>query len=90
MSRFVIPCLLLAGVVCVQARQAGGAGSGSAQLRRTCTRCHGLDVVRAQRLSRSDWERELDKMTSMGARIRDRKLLLDYLSRRYGADASSK
>ena len=57
-----------------------------AELKRTCARCHKLDVVRAQRLSHEEWERELDKMTSMGATIRNRAALLDYLTRKYGPD----
>ena len=60
------------------------AADTAAELKRTCTRCHGLDVIRAQRLSREEWERELDKMSSMGAKIRNRAALLDYLTRRYG------
>ena len=62
--------------------------SGAAQLKRSCTRCHRLQVVHAQRLSREEWDRELDKMTSMGAKIGDRPALLDYLEKHYG-DASS-
>lgn len=50
----------------------------------TCGTCHPLDPVHAARLSRSDWSRELDKMQAMGAKIEDRKTLLDYLTARYG------
>jgi hypothetical protein len=60
------------------------------QLRRTCTRCHNLDVVRAQRLSREEWVTELDKMTGMGAKIKDRAALLDYLTRKYGPETKSR
>ena len=62
------------------------AADPAAELKRTCARCHKLDVVRAQRLSREEWERELDKMTSMGAKIGNRAALLDYLTRKYGPD----
>ena len=60
------------------------AASGESQLQRSCTACHRLDVVKAQRLSRWEWSRELDKMTSMGAKIENRKALLDYLTRNFG------
>jgi hypothetical protein len=55
-----------------------------AQLERSCSGCHKLDVVRAQHLSRWEWSRELDKMTRMGAKIDDRKRLLNYLARNFG------
>ena len=60
------------------------AAGPAAELKRTCTRCHNLDVVRAQRLTREEWETELAKMSSMGAKIRNRAVLLDYLTRKYG------
>ena len=62
------------------------AADPATELKRICARCHGLDVVRAQRLSREEWERELDKMSSMGAKIRNRAALLDYLTRKYGPE----
>jgi hypothetical protein len=60
------------------------AASGEQQLQRSCTGCHRLDVVKAQRLTRWEWSRELDKMTSMGAKIEQRKALLNYLVRNFG------
>jgi hypothetical protein len=60
------------------------AAGGEAQLQRSCTACHRLDVVKAQQLSRWEWSRELDKMTRMGAKIQNRNALLDYLSRNFG------
>lgn len=56
------------------------------EMKRTCTRCHSLDVVRAQRLSREEWESELDKMGSMGAKIRNRAALLAYLTEKFGPE----
>lgn len=58
--------------------------SPAKDLRRSCTRCHGLEVVRAQHLSREEWQEELNKMTAMGAKIGNRAALLDYLSKKYG------
>jgi hypothetical protein len=69
---------------------AGAAVDPAAQMKRTCTRCHNLDVVRAQRLSREEWATELEKMASMGARIKDRAALLDYLTRKYGRDGKAR
>jgi hypothetical protein len=60
------------------------AGGGETQLQRFCTACHRLDVVKAQHLSRWEWSRELDKMARMGAKIQQRKLLLEYLARNFG------
>jgi hypothetical protein len=53
-------------------------------MKRACTSCHPLDVVRAQRLERWEWSRELDKMSAMGAKIRRRRELLNYLAKTYG------
>jgi sulfite oxidase len=51
--------------------------------RESCLTCHGEDVVRQQRLTRAQWERELNKMIGWGARVRpeDRETLLEYLTR---------
>ena len=49
----------------------------------SCTRCHSLRLVDSQRLSRTAWTKELDKMIGWGAVVPDRQLLLDYLSSEY-------
>lgn len=43
-----------------------------------------MDPVREAHLSREDWGLELDKMEVIGAKIRNRKVLLDYLATHYG------
>lgn len=58
---------------------------GKQELQKSCNSCHGLQVIQAQRLSRSDWERELAKMTKLGAQIKNRPLLLEYLASEYGS-----
>jgi DMSO/TMAO reductase YedYZ molybdopterin-dependent catalytic subunit len=49
--------------------------------RSTCLICHDEDVIRQQRLTRAQWERELNKMGGWGARVQPeaRDALLDYL-----------
>ena len=51
-----------------------------------CAVCHEDDVVRQQRLTRAQWDRELNKMTGWGAKVKDedRAGLLDYLFSNYG------
>ena len=49
----------------------------------SCTRCHSLRLIDSQRLSRTAWTKELDKMIGWGAVVPDRQLLLDYLSSEY-------
>lgn len=51
-----------------------------------CTGCHGDDVIRQQRLTRAQWDREVTKMTGWGARLRDedRAGLLDFLFTNFG------
>lgn len=50
---------------------------------RECVACHGLRFIHSQRLSKTAWGKELDKMAGWGAQIKDRQLLLDYLSTEY-------
>jgi DMSO/TMAO reductase YedYZ molybdopterin-dependent catalytic subunit len=59
------------------------ATSPPAFFRETCVVCHEDDVIRQQRLTRTQWDRELNKMIGWGARVRpeDRETLLDYLTR---------
>lgn len=49
----------------------------------TCVTCHNEDVIRQQRLTRAQWDREVNKMVGWGARVQPdtRELLLDYLLR---------
>jgi hypothetical protein len=52
----------------------------------SCGGCHEDDLIRQQRLTRADWNREIDKMIGWGARLRDedRAQFLDYLSGNFG------
>jgi DMSO/TMAO reductase YedYZ molybdopterin-dependent catalytic subunit len=51
-----------------------------------CLVCHDDDVIRQQRLTRAQWNREVDKMINWGARVtpEDREPLIDYLLRLAG------
>jgi DMSO/TMAO reductase YedYZ molybdopterin-dependent catalytic subunit len=69
---------------------AGGAVSNPASnvvppqfFRDTCLTCHDEDVIRQQRLTHSQWDREVNKMVGWGARVPPaaRSSLLDYLQR---------
>ena len=57
-----------------------------ATLRSSCGVFHEDDLIRQQRLTRADWDREIDKMSGWGARLKeeDRAGLLDYLSGNFG------
>jgi hypothetical protein len=50
---------------------------------RECTACHGLRFIHSQRLSKAAWQKELDKMAGWGAEMKDKQLLLEYLSAEY-------
>lgn len=58
-----------------------------ASLQSSCAVCHQEDVIRQQRLTRAQWDREITKMTDWGAQIapQDRETLLNYLVRVFGA-----
>jgi sulfite oxidase len=51
-----------------------------------CMVCHDDGLIRQQRLTRPQWEREINKMLGWGARVKDedRGGLLDYLFANYG------
>jgi DMSO/TMAO reductase YedYZ molybdopterin-dependent catalytic subunit len=51
-------------------------------LKDRCMTCHQDDMIRGQRLTRAQWDREITKMTDWGANLSpaDRTSLLDYLS----------
>jgi DMSO/TMAO reductase YedYZ molybdopterin-dependent catalytic subunit/mono/diheme cytochrome c family protein len=57
-----------------------------AAYRTACVACHEEDVIRGQRLTRGQWDRELTKMTGWGAKLsdQDRAAVLDYLAANYG------
>ncbi len=84
MSRLIFVFVLSLAVLAARMQKSATDKTARADLKRTCSVCHSLDVIRAQRLSRAEWDRELSKMTLMGARIADRKSLLDYLEKKYG------
>lgn len=63
------------------------AGEGSEILRRRCLGCHATDLIGQQRLPRSGWERELEKMIAWGAAVEasEKKGLVDYLTAHFSS-----
>lgn len=61
------------------------AGAGPAAFKQNCLVCHEEDVIKQQRLTKTQWDREIDKMVRWGAKVKptDREGILDYLSKRY-------
>lgn len=57
-----------------------------AAFKNACVACHDDDVIRQQRLTRAQWDSEVNKMVGWGATVRDedRGGLLDYLFSNYG------
>lgn len=57
-----------------------------ASVRTGCLPCHGSDVMEQQRLSRAQWDREVEKMRTWGAEVKpeDKSALLDFLTSRWG------
>jgi hypothetical protein len=54
--------------------------------------CHDDDVIRQQRLTRAQWDRELNKMSGWGAKVKDedRSAFLDYLFGNFGPRAGGR
>jgi hypothetical protein len=61
-------------------------GASPADYKDTCLTCHEEDVIRQQRLTRAQWDRELTKMTNWGAPVKpeNRDSILNYLASRFG------
>jgi hypothetical protein len=55
-------------------------------VKQSCVGCHGQDMIAGQRLTRAQWERELDKMIRWGAPVKpeDRDEIADFLARTFG------
>jgi len=71
----------------VPARVPGQEFSGPpAALKSSCLACHDQDVIEQQRLTREQWDAEINKMVGWGAKVSDpdRSALLDYFAARYG------
>jgi sulfite oxidase len=53
--------------------------------KQTCLGCHGEEAIAQQRLNRTQWEREVEKMQRWGAPVtpENKDVLVDYLSKRY-------
>ncbi len=68
----------------------GGSGSrefaAPAGFRSACLPCHQEDIIMQQRLTRVQWDREVDKMVRWGAKVDagDRGSIIDYLLKLYG------
>jgi hypothetical protein len=64
------------------------AGPMQAKATTACLECHEARIILQQRLSKSAWTKEVDKMTKWGALVdpSDRDALVDYLSTNFGPD----
>jgi DMSO/TMAO reductase YedYZ molybdopterin-dependent catalytic subunit len=68
------------------AQPASSAAAPPAAFTNACTACHQDDVIRQQRLTRAQWDAEINKMTGWGAKVadQDRGALLDFLAGSFG------
>jgi competence ComEA-like helix-hairpin-helix protein len=64
-------------------------GKGKDVVADTCTECHSLRRIKAQRLDEEGWKNILREMTENGASIEqdDRATIVEYLTRNFGPDA---
>jgi alcohol dehydrogenase (cytochrome c) len=69
-----------------QAQADAPSGQGREILERMCTRCHGVNVITGQRMSREAWSDEVQDMISRGAAGSDADVrnLVDYLTANFG------
>ena len=54
-------------------------------MKASCVGCHGEDIIAGQRLTRAQWEREIDKMVRWGAAVKpeERPAMIDFLARHF-------
>lgn len=54
-------------------------------VKNSCVGCHGEDIIAGQRLTRAQWEREVEKMASWGAPVapEDKAAIIQFLSENY-------
>jgi hypothetical protein len=64
------------------------AGSMQAKATTSCLECHEARIIVQQRLSKTAWTKEVDKMVKWGAVVdaNDRDALIDYLSTNFSPD----
>jgi competence ComEA-like helix-hairpin-helix protein len=63
-------------------------GKGKDIVETTCTECHSLERVKAQRLDEEGWDGIIREMMETGASINpdDVKVIVDYLAKNFGPD----
>ncbi len=56
------------------------------KVKASCVSCHGEEMISGQKLTRPQWEREVDKMKNWGAPVKpeDRSEIVDYLLSQFG------
>jgi cytochrome c5 len=61
-------------------------GAGVEVVRDKCTTCHEADLIVQQRLTKTGWTREVEKMMRWGTEVTDaeKNTIIDYLSARFG------
>ena len=65
---------------------------GGKIMKAQCLSCHGDDLITQQRLSKSGWTKEVEKMMRWGAEVKDsdKEPLIDFLAANFPARAFSK
>lgn len=65
---------------------------GEAIMKAQCLSCHGMDMIASQRLGKSGWTKEVEKMMRWGAEVKDsdKEPLIDFLAANYPSRAFSK
>jgi hypothetical protein len=87
----ILPVALLA-VSCVWAQSTHTpelpAGPMQAKATTACAECHEPRIILQQRLSKTAWTKEVDKMVKWGAVVdpQDRDAFVDYFSTNFGVD----
>jgi len=83
-AKVAFAALLFVSSLCAQSAPSPDLPAGAIQnrARTACTSCHDTRIVLQQRLTKTAWSKEVDKMMKWGAIVdpADRDALVDYLS----------
>jgi hypothetical protein len=81
-------CLAFAAVAQLSPNEQLPAGSAQVKAAAACLSCHEARIIVQQRLSKTAWSKEMDKMIKWGAEVdlKDRDAMIDYFSGNFGPD----
>jgi cytochrome c2 len=86
-KRLIITLFVVISLTTLAIAQSLPEGENGEKVRKICSLCHGFEVVKAQRLSKSEWTSVVERMIGWGAPIKteeDKEAIINYLASHFG------